>query len=703
MRKFCRGRRMGAEKILWSRLVKGENMLRMWQRKKARRSIGCTIHCPSWTEIRNCFPKKTGELWAEGQRRRRRIGKGNEESRPTPTEGNRRKKTLVSPKVEVWEAHRRFLALRRHRWLSVGRIRQVGRVRLVGAAGSRRGDEPDVRAVRNGGCRTWGTAHHLQSWVDGLLAAFFRKLSVPPRLMLTTNKIIDGLWRGEMKCIDPKAKDGRFVDFSSGHNFHTLHASTTSHVATLLFLCSCVILFVVITNLYMSKNCTPCSVSASLGRTRHTVPWPTTTSKHMQPSTGKPVTRFHRNLKKGHGSSIRSPVARSSRMVGGLHKKSSGRKECQHHGTHPQAILVEQIRNLQEKWNRGKHSFFVTSRRTEISRSARGPKISRAHNRKGTGDAVSRAENFGDLITADHKVLSEGCGSRNSHRYAVVVQDLATQWIQSCPCKSKTCQWTDRNLRKFFDPSEKPRVIYTDNSLEIGKSCEDLSWNQCTSTPHWSETNGNFWESGTQNWGTSAALLQSGLNEKWSADSLECYCCLRTVQDLLLDGNTLYQRRFTEPFNWPVIPSFSMIEYHHISAADQSRFHQFGKKVLLGIFSRICTICVENAERKYFDRRLGVAGTLGGVRNPCSETQCEGCHQDEKWWKIHVPDRRWNRKIVWWQQVFRKSTMRRVHKMTFEENRTGLIQKTCGWQWTLQQFRSIEGNHIYRHHGEPGV
>ena len=51
---------------------------------------------------------------------------------------------------------------------------------------------------------------------------------------------------------------------------------------------------------------------------------------------------------------------------------------------------------------------------------------------------------IGDLITADHKVLSEGCESRNNHRYAVVVQDLATQWIQSYPCKTKTSHETQR-------------------------------------------------------------------------------------------------------------------------------------------------------------------------------------------------------------------------------------------------------------------
>ena len=41
------------------------------------------------------------------------------------------------------------------------------------------------------------------------------------------------------------------------------------------------------------------------------------------------------------------------------------------------------------------------------------------------------------LKSADHKVFSEGCESRNNHRYALVAQYLATQWIQSYPCKAK--------------------------------------------------------------------------------------------------------------------------------------------------------------------------------------------------------------------------------------------------------------------------
>ena len=211
--------------------------------------------------------------------------------------------------------------------------------------------------------------------------------------------------------------------------------------------------------------------------------------------------------------------------------------------------------------------------------------IARAPSRRRNGGAVPRAVNFGELITADHKVLSDNCESRNNHRYAVVVQDLATQWIQAYPCKNKTSQETQRSLQKFLEPDRKPKVIYTDNSLEFGKACEDFSWNHCTSTPHRSETNGIAERAVRRvKEGTSAVLLQSGLNESWSADSMECYTYLRNVTDLLSDGKTPYERRFGKPFKGPIIPFGSLVEYHPITAKDQSRIHQFGKIVLPGLF-----------------------------------------------------------------------------------------------------------------------
>ena len=111
--------------------------------------------------------------------------------------------------------------------------------------------------------------------------------------------------------------------------------------------------------------------------------------------------------------------------------------------------------------------------------------------------------------------FSEGSGSRNNHRYAVVVQDLATQWSQSYPCKTKNFSGDPE------EPNEvpEPKVIYTDNSLECGKSCEEFSLNHCTSTPHRSETNGIPERAvrRIKDW-TSAVLLQSGLDNEWWAD-----------------------------------------------------------------------------------------------------------------------------------------------------------------------------------------
>ena len=140
-------------------------------------------------------------------------------------------------------------------------------------------------------------------------------------------------------------------------------------------------------------------------------------------------------------------------------------------------------------------------------------------------------------------------------------------------------------LQKFLEPTRKPKVIRIDNSLEFGKACEDLSWNHCTSTPHRSETNGIAERAVRRvKEGTSAVLLQSGLDENWWADSMECYTYLRNIQDLLSDGKTPYERRLGEPIKGQIIPFGSLVEYYPISAKDQSRIHKFRKKVLPGLF-----------------------------------------------------------------------------------------------------------------------
>ena len=151
-----------------------------------------------------------------------------------------------------------------------------------------------------------------------------------------------------------------------------------------------------------------------------------------------------------------------------------------------------------------------------------------------------------------------------------------------------------------MEPNRKPEVIYTDNSLDFGKDCEDLSWNHCTSTPHRWETKGIAERAVRRvNEGTSAVLLQSGLDENWWADSMECCTYLRNVTDLLSDGNPPYEGRFAKPFKGPIIPFGSLVECHPITAKDQ-----FWKESFTWIVLRIRSLRGVNLEGRRTDRRL---------------------------------------------------------------------------------------------------
>ena len=248
-------------------------------------------------------------------------------------------------------------------------------------------------------------------------------------------------------------------------------------------------------------------------------------------------------------------------------------------------------------------------------------KTTKAPCRRRTGEVLPRAEKFGDLITADHKVLNEGCEPRDSSRYAVVVQDLATQWIQSCPCKTKTSHETERSLSKFLEPSHRPKVVYTGNSMEFWRAGEDLSWNHRTSTPHRSETNGIAERAVRRvTEGTSAASLQNGLDERWS-DSVACYCYLRNVQDLLADVKTPYERRFVEPKGQQYLLKqwLNIIRFRRETSQGSTNLARtyYQESFLAMSWSR------GKLERGYSDSRSGRFGKVGSVRNLSSMNQRE--------------------------------------------------------------------------------
>ena len=96
------------------------------------------------------------------------------------------------------------------------------------------------------------------------------------------------------------------------------------------------------------------------------------------------------------------------------------------------------------------------------------------------------------------------------------------------------------------------------HSCQVQKK-KDLSWNHCTSTPHRAETSGIAERAVRRvKEGTSAVLLQSGLDENWWADSMECYTHLRNIQDLLSDVKTPYERRLENLCEGPVKESINL-------------------------------------------------------------------------------------------------------------------------------------------------
>ena len=69
------------------------------------------------------------------------------------------------------------------------------------------------------------------------------------------------------------------------------------------------------------------------------------------------------------------------------------------------------------------------------------------------------------MTTSEHKILNEGRESRSNHRYAVVVQVLATQWN---PCQTKTSQETEKNILKFTETvAEAKSYSYVKNNYNL--------------------------------------------------------------------------------------------------------------------------------------------------------------------------------------------------------------------------------------------
>ena len=205
-----------------------------------------------------------------------------------------------------------------------------------------------------------------------------------------------------------------------------------------------------------------------------------------------------------------------------------------------------------------------------------------------------RTEEIGDLTTVERK--SE---SRNNQQFACR-GTRSHHSVDTTRVKPKLHRRRRRILRKFSEPSQKPKVIYTDDLLQFGKSCEESSWNHRTTTPCRSDEIAERAVCRAKE-GTSAVLLQSGLTEKWWSDSMKWYYYLQNDQDFLADGKSQNERRFGESFKGPVIFFDALVGYlTKLRERDKARIHQFAKKLLPRIFLGYALIAGEFGKKKYW-------------------------------------------------------------------------------------------------------
>ena len=274
------------------------------------------------------------------------------------------------------------------------------------------------------------------------------------------------------------------------------------------------------------------------------------------------------------------------------------------------------------------------------------------------------------------------------------------------------------SLRKFLEPSQKQKVIYMDNSLEFGKSCEVLSWNHRTSTPYRSEANGiaertfRRVKEEHQLYYCNPGWMIGGCRIQWNAIAI-----CKMSKDLLADGKTPYERRFGAnpdvhdvcwqsagcPHSanvhsgvlsfttmWTGPQFFAPLCGGHFGRVDTSLFICRKKKIPFGILPKfrmrqswnssirkesitrnLSWICLDrgrNLERRHSDCWYWRIREVGCIRNLSQKTGCERSPDNTERWRIYSSCDRWFsdiiRKTLWLPRIHSETgTHRKVENL----------------------------------------
>ena len=185
-----------------------------------------------------------------------------------------------------------------------------------------------------------------------------------------------------------------------------------------------------------------------------------------------------------------------------------------------------------------------------------------------------------------------------------------------------------------------------------------------------------------------------------------------TSPDLLSDGKTPYERRFGKPFKGPIVPFGSLVEYYPISAREQWKSINLERKYYLDCSSN--TLCTRGGIWK---GDMMVADIEELETMDASEIYSKRLNAKEvifpKQGEFIFPIADGRIKTPGGDQELRTSTLVRHHPIKRESQKDFLGESKGSLPppqdslpdagEAINDFWSISGNFIYRHHVEPRV
>ena len=186
---------------------------------------------------------------------------------------------------------------------------------------------------------------------------------------------------------------------------------------------------------------------------------------------------------------------------------------------------------------------------------------------------------------------------------------------------------------KFLEPTRKPKVSYTDNSLKFGKSCEELSWNQLCVYTTQIRNKCDCWKSSAQS--ERKAPLLYCCNRVWMRNGGQIPWNAMPICETFKISRLMGRHHTKDVLeNLLKDQSFRLVHWSNITLPLRRTYRDCISLVQKSwqVFPRLSIVCGKNLERRHYDRRHWRIGGDGRIGTPHQKAQCKGrVNADERW------------------------------------------------------------------------